>query len=265
MPRRAREQGSSRIYHVMLRGNERKQIFHDDDDRNRFLYTLDKMRENKEYLLYAYCLMDNHVHLLISEDEDDISRSMKRIGVSYAYYFNKKYCRVGHLFQDRYRSEVIDGESYLLMAARYIHNNPVKAGIVDKASDYKWSSYRSYLKCDKNNKDIVEMSLILSIFLEKEARAIELLKEYTDDNCEDKFIECENNTDKPKLQEVNSDIKGKVNDILIKWGFSLERFKECKDKAMRNSLIREMKIEIGGSVREFSKILGISKDIIFRA
>ena len=84
--------------------------------------------------------MENHVHFIIFEGSDDLSRIMKRINTSYAYYFNKKYQRVGHVFQDRFRSEAIEKENYLLAALRYIHNNPVKAGIVSHPSQYQWSS-----------------------------------------------------------------------------------------------------------------------------
>ena len=83
--------------------------------------------------------MDNHIHLFISEGTEDVIKAMKRITVSYVYYFNKKYKRVGHLFQDRFKSEVIEQDSHILCLARYIHQNPVKAGIVQKAADYKLS------------------------------------------------------------------------------------------------------------------------------
>ncbi|MFT9497995.1 transposase, partial [Anaerosolibacter sp.] len=91
MPRYARRQSASKVYHVMIRGNERKEIFHDDEDRIRFLDTLRLMGEDDNYHIYAYCLMDNHVHVVIGEEKDSIQRTMKRISVSYVYYFNKKY------------------------------------------------------------------------------------------------------------------------------------------------------------------------------
>jgi len=135
----------------MLRGINRTEIFFDDEDRNRFIDTLQRMKEKGEYEIYAYCLMDNHVHLLIKEKREPINRAMKRIGVSYAYYFNKKYRRVGHLFQDRYRSEAVEKETYLLAAVRYIHNNPVIAGLVKRAGDYPWSSYS--VLCRRKNRN----------------------------------------------------------------------------------------------------------------
>ncbi len=89
--------------------------------------------------------MDNHVHLMISEGTEDLSKIMKRINVSYVYYFNQKYKRVGHLFQDRFKSENVEQDLYLLALARYIHQNPLNPPLVKKVSDYKWSSYNSYM------------------------------------------------------------------------------------------------------------------------
>ena len=127
MPRQPRIQGNTGIYHAMVRGINKRDIFLDDFDRLRFIDTLRRMNTEGEYSLYGYCLMRNHVHLLIKEEADPLHRTMKRIGVSYSYYFNKKYKRVGHLFQGRFRSQIIETDSSILSCLRYIHNNPVKA------------------------------------------------------------------------------------------------------------------------------------------
>ncbi len=133
MPRQQRSKSKSGYYHIMIRGNERKNIFLDEQDKSRFVEILNDKKKSVSFYLQAFCLMDNHVHLMISEGVDDIARVMKRITVSYVYYFNKKYKRIGHLFQDRFRSEVVEDDNYVLSLARYIHQNPVKAGIVNQA------------------------------------------------------------------------------------------------------------------------------------
>ena len=130
MPRRARLLCESGIYHIMIRGNEKKDIFVDDKDRERFLEIIMDKAHQEELQILSYCLMDNHIHLLVMQRNLQISRFMKRVEVTYAYYFNKKYGRIGHLFQDRYKSENIDSNEHLLAAVRYIHKNPVKARIV---------------------------------------------------------------------------------------------------------------------------------------
>jgi putative transposase len=113
----------------MLRGNNREKIFRDEEDKARMIDTLGDKKKAEEYFLYAYCVMDNHIHLIIKEGKDPIASIVKRIATSYSYYFNKKYKRIGHVFQERFKSENIEDESYLLAAIRYVHQNPVKPGI----------------------------------------------------------------------------------------------------------------------------------------
>ncbi|MBQ5759363.1 MAG: transposase, partial [Schwartzia sp.] len=125
MPRQPRTPGE--FFHVVVRGIGRQILFENDDDRRKYLALLEKYQEENDITLMAYCLMDNHVHLLIRDNNGSLSLFMKQMGVSYALYYNRKYERVGHLFQDRYKSEVVDREEYLLTAYRYILNNPVKA------------------------------------------------------------------------------------------------------------------------------------------
>jgi len=144
MSRAARVRGDSGVYHVMVRGIDRRIIFEDDEDRDRFLACLRAVREVSGLTLYAYCLMDNHVHLLIEEREEPLALLMKRLGVRYVGWFNRKYARSGHLFQDRFRSEPVDTDAYFITVLRYIWRNPVDAGLCERAKDYPWGS-RSWL------------------------------------------------------------------------------------------------------------------------
>ena len=144
MARTAREKSESNIYHVMLRGINRQQIFLDEADNRRFLEVLRQCREMSKYRLFAYCLMGNHVHLLLRADGEPLERVMKRIGTRFAVWYNTKHDRVGHLFQDRYRSEAVHDEAYFLTVLRYILNNPVKAGLCGRSTEYPWSSARDY-------------------------------------------------------------------------------------------------------------------------
>lgn len=264
MARGARKQSESGIYHVMLRGNERKNIFFDEEDKEYFFNTLQKVKENCTYELYAYCLMDNHVHLLIHERTDCLQRTMKRIGVIYSYYFNKKYQRVGHLFQDRYRSETVEKETYVLTAARYIHNNPVEARIVKAAEEYKWSSYHEYINNSTSRQELVDVTFLLSMLSDKRERAIILLKEFTKEMTEDKFLECGNNVMKENVR-VSTNLQHEISCVLQRYGYSLEEFRKCNDKNERNKLLRAIKEDTCGSLRELSRITELSKDMIFRA
>jgi len=162
MPRIAREKSGSGIYHVMLRGIDRNDIFHEDSDFKLFLLSLKKAKEKEGFDLYAYCLMSNHIHLLIKEGLNNISVTMKRISVSYAQNYNVKYERTGHVFQGRFRSETVESEGAFITVLRYIIQNPIKAGIVMNISDYKWSSITDY---DPNNSQgIVDISFISELF-----------------------------------------------------------------------------------------------------
>ena len=173
MPRKPRRRSSTGIYHIMTRGIDRMAIFHDDEDREKYLAiladclpgeqssgrvgdgSLVPASRDKETvpnraqptgqpailnpaLLYNYCLMDNHVHLLLKTGSEPLSRLMKRIGVRYAAFYKWKYHRTGHLFQDRFRSEAVEDDSYLLAVYRYITLNPVKAGLCEKPGQYRW-------------------------------------------------------------------------------------------------------------------------------
>ncbi|MEN6390483.1 MAG: transposase [Syntrophomonas sp.] len=145
MARVQREYSPTGCYHIMMRGNERKSIFLDDNDRQRFLDTVLKKKHEFGLVVYGYCLMDNHIHLIMRNDRYNISTIMRGIATSYAMFFNIKYNRVGHVFQGRFKSEPVVDDRYLLSVLRYVHNNPVKAGIVEKPEHYAWSSYYSYI------------------------------------------------------------------------------------------------------------------------
>ena len=116
MPRQKRQKSESGIYHIILRGVNRQNVFQDQEDYEKFLQVLSDCKAISEFKVYAYCLMSNHIHIIIQESTEKIDLIMKRIGTRYVYWYNIKYKRVGHLFQDRFLSEPIDDESYLLSA-----------------------------------------------------------------------------------------------------------------------------------------------------
>jgi len=134
---------------VVFRGINKQRIFEEDRDYEKFLYTLQDQKGKSGYELYAYCLMSNHIHLLLREGTEELGTSFRRIASKYVQWYNQKYERVGHLFQDRFKSEVVEDNRYFLGVLRYIHQNPVKAGMVQKIEAYPWSSYREYFESPK--------------------------------------------------------------------------------------------------------------------
>ena len=133
------------IYHATNKGAGEQLIFLDDLDRKHFLKLLKVNSEKHQVKVLAWCLMSSHFHLLLNGDMADISRLMQALDGEYAQDFNERYDRVGHLFGSRFFSAPIETPGYFLSALRYIHNNPVRAGIVLRAKDYRWSSYREYI------------------------------------------------------------------------------------------------------------------------
>ena len=144
MARTARVRSESGYYHVILKGNGRQILFECDADRLEFLELLsDSFRESNITLL-AWCLMDNHVHLLVEDAHEVLSSAMQKVATTYALQYNTRSGHIGHVFQQRFRSFPIEGDSYLLEVMRYIHNNPVKARTASAAS-YRWSSHHEFL------------------------------------------------------------------------------------------------------------------------
>lgn len=129
---------------MIVRGNERKAVFRDDADRERYLGRLKHYREKLGFQVLAYCLMDNHVHLAVERGKEPLSRIMAGLQSSYTQYFNLRHQRVGHLFQGRYKAFLVEKDAYALGLVRYIHENPTKAGIVERPEQYLWSSDRFY-------------------------------------------------------------------------------------------------------------------------
>jgi len=132
-------------YHITSRGVGRQDIFFDDEDREEFLDRLDRVHQRTGIVIHAYCLMTSHYHLDIETPEGYLSRSLQWLNETYASSVNRRWDRVGHLFQGRFHSAVIEAEQHLAALTRYIHLNPVRAGIAKKPADYQWSSYRSYI------------------------------------------------------------------------------------------------------------------------
>jgi REP element-mobilizing transposase RayT len=145
MARPLRIEYAGAFYHVTSRGNERKSVFRDDADRERFLNYLQSAVERYNAVIHLYCLMGNHYHLLLMTPDGNLSEIMRHVNGGYTTYFNRRYLRDGHLFQGRYKAILVDADSYAGELSRYIHLNPVRAGITKEPEEYHWSSYGAYI------------------------------------------------------------------------------------------------------------------------
>ena len=143
--RKKREWYPKAVYHLMERGIRRQKIFEDISDYQVFTELMKTALKKNRCTVHAYCMMTNHFHLLLETDDIEIAKFMKFLANGYAIYFNRKYGYTGHLFEGRYKSCIVKDDAYFLHSSRYIHLNPVKAGIVRRAEEYCWSSYRTLI------------------------------------------------------------------------------------------------------------------------
>lgn len=238
MPRVARKKSRTGIYHIMIRGINRQNIFQDDEDREKFLQTVARYTEKGDIKIYGYCLMNNHVHILIKDT--NLAVTMRKICASYVYWYNRKYKRCGHLYQDRFKSEVVEDDKYFLTVLRYIHQNPVKAGLVKSISDYKWSSFDEYL----NTKKIVDVDFALEIMSKEQ------------------FVEYNNAENQDSCLEYKVTIRIEDNEArqIIKGIAKVKNVNEIKnfEKAQREKIIKQIKNDGRVSIRQISRVTGIS-------
>lgn len=259
MPRVARVKSKSGIYHIMLRGANKQEIFHDDGDCVRFLDTIEKCKIKSDMKVYAWCLMSNHAHLLLKEGNEDISITMKRIGVSFVSYYNWKYRTTGHLFQDRFRSESVETDRYLLTVIRYIHQNPVKAGIVNQPDKWRWSSCLGYYSEPVQSSDFIDIDFILRKFSADLTIAKEKFKEFNEQTNRGDFLD---DRFKERIRLIDEEASYEIKKLL--GAIEIAQVKSFP-KLKRNELLRKVKEIDGLSQRQAARILGVSPNLVFKA
>lgn len=245
MPRAPRQKSESGIYHIMLRGINQQIIFEDDEDYQKFIEILKNYKTVSGYKIFAYCLMSNHIHLLLKVVKEDIDQVMKRIAGSYVYWYNWKYYRRGHLFQDRFKSEPVEDDTYLLTVIRYIHQNPVKANIVKNVSNYEYSSYDEYIGTSNS---WIDIDFALSM-LDKE-NFIKFHNEINDDVCLD--------ISENEFRLSDNDAKEIIKKIS---GCSYVSEFQALEYKKRDKYIGKLK-EKGLSIRQISRLTGVSFAVV---
>lgn len=245
MPRRKRESSGTGYAHLITRGNNKQILFEDDEDYRFYLSRLGKYARELEITINAFCLMENHVHLLVNDIQGNTPELMRKIGISYTGYYNRKYERSGHLFQGRYMSEPVRDDAYLLTVFRYILANPAKAGICS-ADQYRWSSYRAYFR----EKSTVDIGFIRDRFTTEEA-----YRDYIGTPNEDKCMEYERalTGDERVLEMIREGL-----------GVGSGSELQAMGRKERDSALKQLK-EKGLSVRQIERLTGISRNIIQRA
>ena len=256
MTRKPRGISKTGIYHIMLRGINHCHLFEESADFTKFLGILNRLKTNHPVRIVAFCLMDNHVHLLLREQSPGIvSKAMHSLLTQYASWFNNKYQRSGTLFANRFKSECVESDKYLLSVLKYIHLNPVRAGIAEKPGSYQWSSYRVILQ---NTTSLVDTQYVLGLFanVNTEARArFSAFHKYEDNNEIDLLDDHQTvrKTDVEIRQEILPNLLDGINPNMI----------VGLPKPQRNDLIRRLR-DNGLSTRQIERITGISRGVISR-
>jgi putative transposase len=243
LARAARVRSESGIYHVIVRGINRQNIFQDEEDKSIYFDRLTQYKNECNVKVYAYCLMSNHIHLLVGETDKPLNEFMKKLGTSYSYRFNQKYDRTGHLFQDRFKSEPVDEDSYFLTVFRYIHRNPGKAGL----APFSFTSYQDYAQL----RGITDTGFALPLFNSQED-LLNFLKEETDERCME--YEEENRMTDERAAEMICRI------AKVEHGQELQNMEANE----RNRMIKELK-DAGLSIRQIERLTGMNRGIVFRA
>ena len=245
MSRLARAFSQSGVYHILFRGVNQQNIFEEDADFEKLKQTIAIVKQDLDFEIYAYCFMSSHVHIVMKEKNiGDISLIMKRILTKYARWYNIKYGRSGALIANRYKSVPIEIDEYFLQLIRYVHQNPIKAGITDKLENYRYSSFLEYI----NEKDITDTDFLLQMISKKE------------------FVEFHQEID--NLTFRVSDSKRKTDEDVfrfIKKHYQIDNPKIIAEfsKTDRDKILAELKKEF--TVRHLQRITGISRGVITKA
>ena len=243
MPSRPREISSLGIYHVVYRGVNKQQIFEDEDDYGKFLTVLRKYQPICGYKIIAYCLMSNHVHLLIKPDKIPLAGIFQRVIPSFVYWYNRKYQRVGSLFQARFKSRPVNTRSQLLIVTRYIHQNPVKAAICSHPEQYEYSSFRRYF-----NNDLIDSEFVLSEISRTD---------FCDFNCAENDDQClDIDDERPRMKDERA-----ANIMQRLSGCSNVTEFQQLDVKSRNEVLYDMWMA-GISMSQANRVTGVSYGVI---
>ena len=247
MPRCPRKKSYTQVYHVIIRGINKQAIFLDKQDYKKFVKEIERVKEKYQFEIYSYALMKNHVHFVINDVNENLSLVMQSLSISYSIYFNKKYERVGHLFENRFKSFAIEDEAYLKNVIRYIHKNPENAGM----KQYIWTSYYEYIR---NNSKLINSNVLMKLFNNNIKNFEEFHREYIKNQDYDKGYEM---ITKLQDDEAINIIKELINEPNL---MKIQNY----ETAERNKTIKKI-IKIEGITKvQISRILGISLSTINR-
>ncbi len=244
MVREARVESETGFYHVMVRGINKEKIFETEREKEKIITLIKEKMQEVMCRIVAYCVMNNHMHMIIIAEKAELIKFMKKVNISYAMSYNQRHERVGPVFQGRFRSENITDEAYLYGAIRYIHNNPIKAGIVSDTKEYRWSSIAEYISDEQIIIDVKTKEEILNGFVS--------VKDFLD------FHDIEDNTNYLEIKEEAEQLKEKKAKRIIHDYFEEKRITDevqLKGKDMEE-LLKKLLNETDLSYRKIADLTG---------
>lgn len=256
------------VYHITSRGNARNNIFLDDEDRNRFLKILSDTIERYNWRCHAFCLMDNHYHLLVETIDPTLSSGMRQLNGVFTQSFNRRHCRVGHVFQGRYKAILVQKDAHLLELCRYVVLNPVRAKIVREPGEWKWSSYHA-TAYTKRHPEWLSTDWILGMFAENVQEATAGYQKFVFDG----IIDTTSLWDRLKGQIFfgseefvfslrDTFKKGNINEIpkahrYVKRTGLEELFRNAGDRQQRNKQVLLAYVQHGYTMKEIADYLAL--------
>jgi len=243
MPRNARKNLVGQCFHVMVQGIDKEHVFPDNDSKGYYIDCLQYAKEKYQAKVLGFCVMGNHAHILLAvSDTEELSSYIKVVNSKYANYYNRRLRRVGYVFRGRFRSQVVLSARHMVCCLAYIHNNPLKAGIVDKAEDYGYSSLTNYLS-GKGTVDFEEA------------------KKYYDVSAENIRAIMQERTDTEWIEHEDEQLEGFENVMqeLFK-RFGLKEGGVIEDLDIAAKITREMQQRCGASIKEMARVLGVGRE-----
>lgn len=252
MARPLRIEYEGAFYHITARGNEKRTIFRSEQDLTRFLSLLQRVHERYGILVHAYVLMTNHYHLILETPKANLISTLHDLNTAYTNYFNRRYNRTGHLFQGRYRSLLVEKDTYLLELSRYIHLNPLRAGVVKRPEDYQWSSYPTYLSTRPQAEWLCTSEILGQLSRQKE-KARHRYRQFVEEGLK---------------TDVPNPLKGAIAGIAVGgstfWESLKERFRGVeKDREIPSLRQTRRRTDIETIARKVAEYYGVPTELIY--
>lgn len=254
MPRQSRKQSETEIYHIMIRGINKEYVFKNNTYKRYFKDGIERSEKSGLFEVISWCIMDNHAHLLVKASLMDLSKAVKIMCLKHAAYYNASENRIGPVFGDRYRSEVVENDVYLLQVLRYIFNNPVKARLVKTPKDYPWSNYNSFLHEDSLRKEAKKMS-IMALFNHNIAAFTDFIRQID----KNEYLETKEDLEKYRI-EAGQDI---IQEYFKSKGIVNEKELRINSEWI-DELVQKMLVGSKLTLRQVAKLTGLSVSLVYK-